>query len=367
MSRKLFLVISAIITALAAYVLFFSGIMPGKTRVVLVVEDEALTEIFRDFNRKNPDIILDVVVKAGYIGEEYVASGKADMWLPPDSWAMETAENRYRYKYDDKLYGKLEKIAFTPMIFVSASERYAYTSKMSVQEICKNITRPTNWLDINGKAEWGRFRFDCPRPVYYEEGADCISLFIHHYFMAQNDPRGKIGLKELDDENVRELIRSLLQNVSMESTQGKYSVIDLFRTVSNPKADMCVLYEQVFLSTVEYDARDWSKVRIHYPDGMTVSKPRYLVSMAKSLENSEKAEAISRFTEYMLSDDVQLAFINLGYRPVKTTEAANAALSELEERFGDYGFRVELPELRDSMDYAFVRQFQDFLRDYMPD
>jgi len=89
------------------------------------------------------------------------------------------------------------------------------------------------------------------------------------------------------------------------------------------------LYEQVFLSTVEYDARDWSKVRIHYPDGMTVSKPRYLVSMAKSLENSEKAEAISRFTEYMLSDDVQLAFINLGYRPVKTTEAANAALSEI--------------------------------------
>lgn len=174
MSRKLFLVISAIITALAAYVLFFSGIMPGKTRVVLVVEDEALTEIFRDFNRKNPDIILDVVVKAGYIGEEYVASGKADMWLPPDSWAMETAENRYRYKYDDKLYGKLEKIAFTPMIFVSASERYAYTSKMSVQEICKNITRPTNWLDINGKGN-GAGSGSTVRDLYTTKKAPIVS------------------------------------------------------------------------------------------------------------------------------------------------------------------------------------------------
>jgi len=367
MNRKLFLAISVLIAALAAYILFFSGIMPKKTRIVLVTEkeDRTLTELFEDFGRKNPDIILDIVVRRKYDAEEYVVSGKADMWLPLESNELSYAEGSYRYKSEGKLYGRFAKIAFTPMILVSARERYSYTSTMTLQEIYGYITGRAVWQDINGETEWGRFRFDCPRPDFYEDGADCILLFIHHYFTANNDPREKIGLKELDDENVKEYIRSFLRNVSMESSPGNYFLFGFFGNADTPEVDICVSYEQVFLSTAECDYKYWPRVRIHYPDRLTVSKPRYLVSMAKSLDDPKKAEAISRFEEYMLSDDVQLALIGLGYRPVKATEATEAALAELEEKYGAYGFRAELPELRDSMDYTFLRQFQDLIWEYL--
>ena len=117
--------------------------------------------------------------------------------------------------------------------------------------------------------------------------------------------------------------------------------------------DTCAAYEQTFLNTIAYDSREWSKVRIHYTKELTISKPIYLVSMSKSLNDSKKAEAIKRFEDFLLREDVQQELIGLGYRPVKTTAAIEAELAGLEEKYGDYGFQAELPELRDSLDYSF--------------
>ena len=366
MSRKMFLTISILITVLAAYILFFSGLMPKKTRVVFVIDDEkVLMDLCDDFNRKNSDIKLDVVVKRHYEAEDYIASGRGDIWMPSDASELIYAAN-YLSDRGYQMYGRFTKIAFTPMIFVSSRERYAYTSEMSLKELYNNIVEKTPWHDINGKTGWGEFKFECPRPDLYETGSNCVALFMHHYFMSNNDPKEKFGIREFSNEVANEYINPLLSNMIMKSHYGNSFLFDSFENPDRPRVDMCVTFEHIFLSTAEYDARYWARVRVHYPDELTISKPVHLVAMSKSLGNAKKAEAIKRFEDYMLSDEVQLKLLDLGYRPAKTTEATEAALAELESKYLDYGFRVELPELRESVDYAFLQQLQDTIKEYIP-
>ena len=248
------------VAAVAAYLLFFSGIMPKKTRIVFVTtENMTLKDLCADFNEENSDIKLDIVFEEDYNAEEYVESGRADIWLPYESRYLYYAEDHFKYDRGYQLYGRFTKIAFTPMIFVSGKERYAQTSKMSLQEIYNNIAEKATWYDINGKAGWGRFKFECPEPHRYEEGSDCISLFMHHYFISNGDPRGKIGLKELDNEGLKEHIKPLMENIIMRSRYENSFLYDFFDNPDDPTVDTCAAYEQTFLNTIAYDSREWSK------------------------------------------------------------------------------------------------------------
>ncbi len=364
MNKKTFSLISVLVIAIAAYLLFFSGIMPKKTRIVLVAEENSiLKEICEDFNKENKDIKLDYLEKDSYDAEDYIGSGKGDIWIPEDAMSIKYAQDDYRYdNKGSELYGRFTKIAYTPMIFVSAKQRYQYTSQMTLQDIYSNAAGKKSWDEINGKLNWGSFRFGCANPYTYPHGADFISLFIHDYYRAIGEPRKVIGMKELDDEGLREYIKPFIANISLRGHYGNSFLYDYFREEEAPLIDMCPSYEHVFLDTIAYDADAWSNVRIHYPEP-TISMPIYLISLDNSLKNTKKADAIKRFEDYMLSDDVQKKLFNLGYRPVN---AAVADLKALEDKYGDYGIRAEMPELIDSINYDFMREFQKTMGKFVP-
>jgi len=365
MSKKGFSLISILIIIAAAYLLFFSGLMPKKTRIVFVVSEESIfEEICDDFNEENKDIKLDLIVKPIYEVQEYVAKGRGDIWIPDDVLALLYTEDGFRYENNGRdLYGRFTRIAHTPMIFVSAKEKYPYTSQMTVEDIYNNAVNNTGWDTISGNMKWGDFRFSCPNPYISEDGANFISLFIHQYYRAKGEKLESVGLKELNDEGLQEYISQFLKNISL--TDGYSFLYDNFNSVDRALAvDICPTFEWTFFDTMKHSFNSdyWASVRIHYPDP-TISLPVYLVVMKDSLKDSGKADAIKRFEDYMLSEAVQNKLVKLGYRPVNPGEGV---LEELEKKYGAYGIKAELPEYVDPLDYSFIREFQKTMGRFVP-
>lgn len=361
MGKKTFAIISVVALVLAVYLLFFSGLMPNKTRIVLVSSDEMIMkDICSDFNEENKDIKLVYRMKADYEADDYVDSGRADMWIPNEIGYVCYAEQDYSYQKPGKeLYGRFTKIAFTPMMFVSARDRYAYTSQMSLQDIYNNVVEKKGWDEISGDLGRGSFRFQCPDPYSDEYGADFISLFIHDYYRTIGETKKALKLSDLDDLDLQNYIKPFISGISLE---GYYESSFLYRFDNDeePEIDMCAAYEWSFFQDNSKD--DWRNVRIHYPE-QTISMPLNIISMEDSVADPKKNEAIKRFEEYMLREDVQQKLITLGYRPVNATEAT---LSSLEEKYGSYGIKAELPELIDALDYKIIEDFKYTMGKYVP-
>jgi hypothetical protein len=260
-------------------------------------------------------ITVNLIPMGSLEGAQAIVAGdkRINAWSPASSLYLDVFTQDWQLKYNSKPIIRQEQLALTPMVFVFWQERYqAFTSKypqVNFTAIDHALHESGGWQTIAGKAEWGLFKFGHTHPNESNSGLAALYLMLCEY---SNKSR-ELTLADVVNPGFNSWLTSLESGVTGLSNSTGNMMRDM--ELRGPSSYDCLfVYESVVLDYLKNAEGRWGELRIMYPKvNIWNDKPYCILDAPWSTE--EQRKAAGTFLDFSMSEQIQRASLEHGFRP----------------------------------------------------
>lgn len=255
------------------------------------------------------------------------------VWIPSSSAYRRSFETEWRasHKGGGPIF-RAESLATSPLVFAiwesrdeAFRRRYPEVSFHTVAEAMRMGDR--GWEQINGDAEWGRFKFGHADPSRSNSGMLALTMMAYDY----HDKQRALTQTDVADSAFRDWLLGVEANVSRPDGALVPSTGPLMRAMvqHGPSEFDCVLvYEGVALDFARAARDRWEGIRLVYTNpNLWNEHPYYILNTPWT--SDDHRDAAETFLDYLLSEPVQKQALAHGLRPVHPAVSIRSADSPL--------------------------------------
>jgi hypothetical protein len=238
---------------------------------------------------------------------------RINVWSPASSLYSDVFNQEWQLKYNHAPIARQEQLALTPMVFVFWQERYQrFVSKyneVSFKTIERALHETGGWQSIAQQPDWGIFKFGHTHPNESNSGLATLYLMLCEFTQKS---RG-ITLGDVVNDRFSTWMASLESGVSGLSNSTGNMMRDM--VLRGPSSyDALFVYESVAIDYLKSAQGRWGDLHIVYPKlNLWNDNPYCILDTPWSSEEQKKAAGT--FLDFSMSDPVQRASLDHGFRP----------------------------------------------------
>ncbi len=174
------------------------------------------------------------------------------VWSPASSAYRDVFEQEWRAKHKNNPILTSEKLALTPMVFVTWErlrppfiKKYG---KINFEVVGQAIQEPRGWETIAGEPGWGRFKFSHTHPKFSNSGLLTLVLMAYRFSKKERN----LSLADIADPGFLEWLKKFEQAVVRPDGSLTHSTGTLMRDMvlrGPPQYDCVLIYENL---AIEY-------------------------------------------------------------------------------------------------------------------
>ncbi len=295
---------------------------PGKTIEIGIAygsEKERWLKWAADEFAKTKDgsrISINLIKMGSLEGAQALLAGdqRIQVWSPASALYTDIFVQEWSIKYNtNKPFVRQDQLALSPMVFVFWAERYdAFIAKygsVSFDAVGSALREPGGWDAIAQKPEWGVFKFGHTHPNESNSGLQTLTLMAYEFHKKN---RGLV-LKDILNPAFQSWMNTLESGVTGLSNSTGNMMRDM--VLRGPSSyDGLFVYENVVVDYLKNAEGRWGELRVAYPkQNMWSDHPYYIIDAPWS--SSDQRLAAGKFLDFLLTDPIQRAALNHGFRP----------------------------------------------------
>ena len=260
-------------------------------------------------------IQVDLIPMGSLEGAQGILAGdkRINVWSPASSLYLDVFRQDWELKYNAKPVLRQEELALTPMVFVFWQERFDAFSKkfseVSFRSIEQAVHEPGGWQGIANQPDWGLFKFGHTHPNQSNSGLATLYLMLCEFC-------GKIksvGLNDVVNPSFGTWMASLESGVSGLSNSTGNMMRDM--VLRGPSSyDVLFVYENVAIDYLKSAQGRWGDLHVIYPRLNLWNDNPYCILDAP-WSSADQKRAAGLFLDFLMSDPVQRAALDHGFRP----------------------------------------------------
>lgn len=261
------------------------------------------------------EIQINLIPMGSLEGAQAILAGdqRINVWNPASALYKDVFVQEWTIKNNTDPIVREEQLALSPMVFVFWQERYdAFVAKYgeaSFNTVAQALREPGGWDAIAKKPEWGLFKFGHTHPNQSNSGLMILSLLAYEFQKKQRS----LELKDILDPPFQTWMNDLENGVSGLSNSTGNMMRDMVLRGPSSYDALCV-YENVAIDYFKNAEGRWGELRVAYPKrNMWSDQPYYILNTPWS--NDLQRKAAGRFADFLLTDTIQRAALNHGFRP----------------------------------------------------
>lgn len=264
---------------------------------------------------------------------------RIQVWSPASALYKDVFVQEWSLKNNKNPILREESLALSPMVFVMWQERYAaFVAKyqeVSFKTIGQALAEPGGWDAIAGKPEWGVFKFGHTHPNQSNSGLMTLLLMSYDF---HNKSRGLV-MKDLLDPAFQTWMLSIEKAVTGLSNSTGNMMKDM--VLRGPSSyDALFVYENVAIDYLKNAEGRWGELRVVYPRfNAWNDNPYYIIDAPWS--SAEQRRAANAFCDFLLTEPIQKASLQHGFRPGNPAVPIRVADSPFVQ-YQNFGLRVDL-------------------------
>jgi len=211
---------------------------------------------------------------------------RINVWSPASSLYREQFQHDWNTRFGSKPIAREERLALSPMVFVTWKERHeAFVKKyghVSFQTIAEGLQEPGGWASIAGKSEWGVFKFGHTHPGQSNSGLAALVIMAYDY----HNKTSNLAMGDVLDAGFQKQMGIVETGVSgMTNSTGKM-MNDM--VLFGPSTFDCLfVYESVVIDYLENAAGRWGKLQVVYPQhNIWNDNPYYVLDVPWSTQSN---------------------------------------------------------------------------------
>jgi len=261
------------------------------------------------------------------------------VWSPASALYREQFERDWNTRFGNKVILKEERLALSPMVFVTWQERYdAFITRhkeMSFATISEALQEPTGWAGIANKPEWGVFKFGHTHPGQSNSGLAALVIMGYDYHKKNTN----LTLADVLDAGFQKQMNDVERGVSGMSHSTGTMMRDM--VLFGPSTFDCLfVYESVVIDYLDNAAGRWGKLQVVYPKhNIWNDNPYYVLDVPWS--DAKHRKAAETFLQFLMSLPAQQQALQHGFRPGNASVPTNATDSPF-SKYRDSGLTADL-------------------------
>lgn len=266
-------------------------------------------------SREGRDIQVNLIPMGSLEGAQALLAGdqRINVWSPASALYKDVFVQEWSIKNNTKPIVREDVLALSPMVFVFWAERYdAFTAKygtVGFDTIGQALREPGGWDSIAAKSEWGLFKFGHTHPNQSNSGLMTLTLMAYEY---QKKNRN-LSLKDILNPQFQTWMVGMEAGVSGLSNSTGNMMRDMVLRGPSSYDALCV-YENIVIDYLKNAEGRWGDLRIAYPkQNMWSDHPYYIINATWS--SNEQRVAAGKFLDFLLTEPIQRAALNHGFRP----------------------------------------------------
>jgi Ca-activated chloride channel family protein len=292
-------------------------------------------------------IQVDLIPMGSLEGARAILRGdrRINVWSPASSLYADVFNQEWQLKSSKAPILRQEQLALTPMVFVFWQERYqpfvAKYNEVSFKTIERALHESGGWQAIAQQPEWGIFKFGHTHPNESNSGLATLYLMLCEF----SEKSRSITLSDVVNDKFSTWMASLESGVSGLSNSTGNMMRDM--VLRGPSSyDALFVYESVAIDYLKSAQGRWGDLRIVYPKlNLWNDNPYCILDAPWSSEEQKKAAGV--FLDFLMSDPIQRASLDHGFRPGNLNIAIRFPESPF-VRYESAGLKVEIGSVVDS-------------------
>ncbi|HEY5753611.1 MAG TPA: substrate-binding domain-containing protein [Chthoniobacterales bacterium] len=297
--------------------------------------------------KEGRDIQINLIPMGSLESAQAILAGdqRITVWSPASALYTDVFVQEWTIKNNSNPILREEPLALSPMVFVFWSERYdafiAKYSEVSFDTIAQALREPGGWDAIAKKPEWGLYKFGHAHPNQSNSGLMTLTLLAYEFHKKE---RG-LELRDILNPQFQAWMNGLESGVSGLSNSTGNMMRDMVLRGPSSFDALCV-YENVAIDFLENAKGRWGELRVAYPKrNMWSDHPYYILNTPWS--NDPQRKAAGRFLDFLLTDAIQRAALNHGFRPGNPSVPIKFPESPF-TLYQKNGLHVEIPSVCES-------------------
>lgn len=287
--------------------------IPGlETRIAIVSGTELtepLTQLKEDFEKKNPDIKIEIKEQGSrdminnFVDEKN--DFKPTILIPADGELLTELKTRLSTRDgSDPFYPTPRPIAKTLLVAITWPERgnFLFPDGRFRWDRVQRAMEAGNWAKIGGKPDWGSFDFLMTDPTRSHSGL--LTLFLW----------ARTNGGDLNSPQTAELFKIIHKSV-YQPPRSTDILLQEFITRGPNDADVATVYESIALYRQKQSgANQRDPYRVYYLDPNVEITPT--AAIVRRDTDAGQQRAAVKFIDFLLEKEQQQVFVRYGFRPV---------------------------------------------------
>jgi len=287
--------------------------IPGlETRIVIVTGTELtepLTRLKEDFEKKNPDIAIEIKEQGSQdIINKFVDEKndfKPTILIPADGELLTELKTRLSTRDgSDPFYETPRPIAKTLLVGIAWLKRgdALFPDGRFRWERIQRAMEAGNWAKMGGRPDWGSFDFLMTDPTRSHSGL--LTLFLW----------SRANGEDLNSPQTTELFK-IIQKSLYQPPRSTDILLQEFITRGPNDADVATVYESIALYRQKQSgANQRAPYRVYYLDPNVEITPT--AAIIRRDTDGEQRRAAVKFIDFLRTKEQQQVFVRYGFRPV---------------------------------------------------
>jgi hypothetical protein len=279
-------------------------------------------------------------------GAQAILAGdrRINVWSPASSLYADVFNQEWQLKYSKSPISRQEQLALTPMVFVFWQERYqpfiAKYGEVTFSTIERALHEAGGWQAIGQQPDWGIFKFGHTHPNESNSGLATLYLMLCEF---SRKTRG-VTLGDVVNDKFSTWMASLESGVSGLSNSTGNMMKDMI--LRGPSSyDALFVYESVAIDYLKSAQGRWGELRIVYPKINLWNDNPYCILDAPWSSDAQK-KAAGLFLDFLMSDSIQRASLEHGFRPGNTNVPVRFPESPF-VRYESFGLKIDIGSVVD--------------------
>jgi ABC-type Fe3+ transport system substrate-binding protein len=264
------------------------------------------------------------------------------VWSPASSLYRYQLVDEWKIKRTGDPIAASKQLALTPMVFVFWDKRHdAFVAKYkqaSFRTVAQALAEPGGWTAIANQSQWGLFKFGHTDPNQSNSGLMTLVLEAYDYHQKNSG----LSLGDITDVGFQKWVGGLYKGVSGLSNSTGNMMLEMVQRGPSTY-DALFVYESTAIEYAKSAAGRWGNLRVVYPERNAWNdNPYYILNVPWS--SPEHRKGAEKFMEFLLSEPIQAAALEHGFRPAEVKVPINGPDSPF-TLYATYGLQIDLPSV----------------------
>ncbi len=357
-AKKIIFLVMSFLIVVGGLIWMFGGDSPSSSKPIvlnIIGKTGASAGFFEDarleFMKQNKNVEINYIGKGTFEAVEYIVDDNdVDGWICADETGADILKKDYEKAHPgEQIVSEISPIVTTPLVLVGWEERLNRLSNLDISKLYDMVSKGKSWGELGGESSWGFFNFSHTDAVDSNSGMQLITLLIHDYYSKAGNPKRDLSVQDVANGDVLNYIKAFEKNTARQA-DGSGKFMDMMVQFGPSKYDVGAIYEYYALSNIKNANGRWGKLKVIYPSPTIWSSRPFIIFKGKNI-TAEKTEALKKFRDLLLSEEMQKKAMLEGYRPANTSVSD---LSYLEKEFSEYGFKKDVSYAVSSPTYEVI-------------